>query len=262
VLNARTRSLRRRLPLFGAAVALVLVMAAPFSAVTIQPAAAYPSDLSGAALTPASRGASCTAAQKAKRQAKSRAYQRRMRARQRAYFRAHASVKLRRVFVRRQRTRLKSLQAAASCTVPEPPPAPPPPPLVPPVPGPYGGVTSQSASVDLTVSADGSAVMTFAISRNDQICMPQGSLANTTVSMSQLPYSLSPINRINGSFSVTGGGHGVRDGVDYRNSIVLDGRVEGSSAEGEILVTTRFTAQGTDYTCSAGTLTWSVTHTG
>jgi len=130
------------------------------------------------------------------------------------------------------------------------------------VPGPYSGFTSQNANVDLTVSADGSAVMTFAISRIDQICMPQGSFANTTISISQLPYSLSSINRTNGTFSLTGAGHSVRDGVDYHNSIVLDGRVEGSSAEGEVLITTRFTTQGTDYTCSAGTLTWTVTHTG
>ena len=75
-------------------------------------------------LTSAAREASCTAAQKAARLAALRAFQKRMIAQRRAYFRAHASVKLRRAFVKRQQARLKVLKAAAACTValPAPPP--------------------------------------------------------------------------------------------------------------------------------------------
>src|SRR5438132_943341 len=121
MLNARTRSLRPRLSLLVAANPLVLVMAALFAAVAIQPAAAYRSGSSVATLIPAAREASCTAAQQADRQAALRAYQKRMIAQRRAYFRAHTSVKLRRAFVKSQRARLKALQAAAACTVPPPP---------------------------------------------------------------------------------------------------------------------------------------------
>src|SRR5437868_12512949 len=56
--TCRTRSLRLRLPLFVAAVALALVAAALFAVVTIQPAAAYRSDSSR--VTPAAPQASCT----------------------------------------------------------------------------------------------------------------------------------------------------------------------------------------------------------
>ena len=118
--NARTRSMRPRLPLLIAAIA-VLVMAALFAAVAIQPAGADRSDFSRVTLTPAGREASCTAAQQADRQAALRAYEKRMIPQRRAYFRAHSSVKLRRAFVKSQRARLEALQAAAACTVPRPP---------------------------------------------------------------------------------------------------------------------------------------------
>src|SRR5213082_1408581 len=97
--TGRTRSLRLRLPLFVAAVALALVVAALFAVVTIQPAAAYRSDSSR--VTPAAPQASCTAAQQADRQAALRAYQKRMIAQRRAYFRTHASPKLRHAFVKK-----------------------------------------------------------------------------------------------------------------------------------------------------------------
>src|SRR5438105_14423577 len=119
MLNARTRSLRPRLPLLIAAIA-VLVMAALFAAVAIQPAGADRSDFSRVTLTPAGREASCTAAQQADRQAALRAYQKRMIPQRRAYFRAHSSPKLRHAFVKKQRARLKALEAAAACTVPPP----------------------------------------------------------------------------------------------------------------------------------------------
>jgi hypothetical protein len=104
--------------LFVAAVALVAV--AVLAGVAIQPAAAHHGDFSGVTLTPAGQQASCTAAQQSARQAALRAYQKRMIAQRRAYFRTHASPKLRRAFVKKQRVRLKALQAAAACTVPPP----------------------------------------------------------------------------------------------------------------------------------------------
>jgi hypothetical protein len=261
VLKARTRSLRAHLPLFVAAVALALVMAALCAAATIQ-AAAYRSDFSRVTLTPAAREASCTAAQKANRQAVLRVYRKRMRAQRRAYFRTHASPGLRTAFIRRQRARLRRLQAAAACTVTTPPapPEPPPAPPAPPEPGHYSGLTSQGYGVGIDVTADGSAVTRFTVSRLDDACTPQRSFVNTIFSdsSSSAAYTIRP----GGFFSLTGGGTAVSNGITYRFRVVLRGDIVGPNAQGTLRITTMFTEQGTDYTCTAGDLTWTATHTG
>jgi hypothetical protein len=185
-----------------------------------------------------------------------------MSAQRKAYFRAHTSVELRRAFVRRQRARLRRLQAAAACTVTTPPapPEPPPAPPAPPEPGHYSGLTSQGYGVGIDVTADGSAFTRFTVSRLDDTCTPQRSFVNTIFSDSSSsgPYTIRP----GGFFSLTGGGTAVSNGITYRFKIVLRGDIVGPNAQGTLRITTMFTEQGTDYTCTAGDLTWTATHTG
>jgi hypothetical protein len=140
----------------------------------------------------AQRGASqatCTAAQKAKRLAALRAFEKHMLAPRRAYFRTHASLALRRAFVRRQLALLKRLKAAAACTVEVPQPTETtgtettestPPPPAPPLTGHYTGVTAQGAEIGLDVDAHANteigiapAVMRITTSRIDETCTPQ-----------------------------------------------------------------------------------------
>ena len=68
--------------------------------------------------------ASCTSAQKAEFQATAAAYAKQMLKERARYFEAHKSAKARAAFVKKQKARLKALQAAAACTVQAPPPAP------------------------------------------------------------------------------------------------------------------------------------------
>ena len=257
--------LKRRTWLCGALLGAGLLIVVSLAAAAIQPAVAKSNDLPSVTRTPAASLASCTETQKANREAALRGYQRRMRARRRAYFRTHASTRLRTAFVRRQRARLKSLQAAAACTVTTPPapPEPVPPPPAPPQPGHYSGPTSQGYGVGIDVTADGSAFTRFNIDRMDDTCTPERAWVDTIFAYpAGFYYAPGFTIRPGGFLSLVGGGTSGSNGITYHFRISLRGDIVGPDAQGALRITTMFTEQGTDYTCTAGDLTWTATHTG
>jgi hypothetical protein len=248
----------RKAGLCGALFCVGLISAALLTGVAVQ---------SSAAQRDASQ-ATCTAAQKAKRLAALRAFEKHMLARRRAYFRMHASLALRRAFVRRQLALLKRLGAAAACTVEVPEPTettettePTPSPPAPPLTGHYAGVTAQGAEIGLDVDAHAQteigiapAVMRITTSRIDETCTPQRANVIGPILLQQLPFPLSPIS-VSGFFQVP-------SNLNVRSDFRYSGHVVGPNAEGKVTWNTTFTDQGAAYTCDSGDVTWKATYTG
>jgi hypothetical protein len=245
----------------GALTCLVLLAAGLLVAVAVQPSAAQ----RGAS------AASCTADQKAKRISALHAFQKQMLARRRAYFQAHSSTALRRAFVQRQLAQLKRLQATAACivkpdapevteTIPTPtttaPPAPPPT-------GHYAGVTAQGADMTLDVanaqwgSGVALGVIRITVARIDETCTPERSNVAGPIQVQQGTggtFLLSPISLV-GFFQVPSNPSGL-------DTFRFTGYVVGRNAEGTFTWKTTFTDQGTSYTCTSGTVTWTAAYTG
>jgi hypothetical protein len=212
--------------------------------------------------------ASCTADQKAKRISALAAFQKEMLARRRAYFRAHASTALRRAFVQRQLAQLKRLQTAAACTVepgvPEvtetiPTPTTSAPPAPPPT-GRYAGVTAQGADMTLDVAnaQKGSGVVLgvtrITVARIDETCTQERLNVAGPIQLQQPPFVLSPISLV-GFFQVPSNPSGL-------DTFRFTGYVVGRNAEGTFTWKTTFTDQGTAYTCTSGTVSWTAAYTG
>jgi hypothetical protein len=123
-------------------------------------------------------------------------------------------------------------------------------------------VTSQGYGIGIDVTADGSAFTKFTISRMDETCTPQRSFVDTLFSdPGGIYYAPGFTIRPGGYFNLNGGGTAGSNGITYRFRLVLSGDIVGPNAQGALRITTLFTDQGTDYTCSAGDLTWTATHT-
>ena len=112
--------------------------------------------------------ATCTADEQAANQAALAAYVRRMPRDRKAYFRKHHDKAHRKAFLKKQRAKLKALQAAASCQVETPSPTTPPPP--PYQSGHYAGKTSQLEDLEFDVSADGTMLMNLVTGQINESC--------------------------------------------------------------------------------------------
>jgi hypothetical protein len=207
---------------------------------------------SGTAAQRARPAATCTAQQQAANRAALAAYVKRMARDRKAYFRKHRDKAHRNAFVKRQRAKLKALQAAAACVVP----APPPPPLY--GPGHYAGKTSQNEAFAFDVSADGSTVMNLTTGQINESCngfnLFGGNLAQS-----------GPVASIasDGSFTIQSNNSATfPDGTPYEDHLTITGQLSGSSATGTLLDNTSFTRSGTSVSCTSNPQTWSASRTG
>lgn len=151
-----------------------------------------------------------------------------------------------------------------------PPPAPPPPAPAPPPPPPptqapvtagsYQGQTQNGNYVFFTLTSS-RAITGFRVNDLPDPCQPGGTLSGGE----DFGDSTFPVGD-DGTFDAAG----KWDGSQVYGDIELthwDGRITGrfdtaTTANGTILMDYEFNYQGTHYTCSSGSITWSVTHQG
>jgi PKD domain len=119
-------------------------------------------------------------------------------------------------------------------------------------PGSYSGTTEQGYGATFYVSSDGTSLQDIAIPTVYLTCTPGGAEPATELTIASAPIGSG------GSFTGSATENGVFEGNAAKFSFTFKGSFSGTSAAGTFKVTLTYN-NGTAYTCTTNTLSWSAT---